>query len=527
MLTPEASVARSGALARSQACARVQLALGLGREGADHDGHAGSGLGDVDPVVEVAAERKRKLVEQEVLRGEGRVLGQAVEGRVVAVHVLVEALHDVRECLDMNDFGLSPVPFSEGIDRAQVVGIGDAAFATRAQRVFQRLHAGQVFDDEVRIAPELVTLIEVPRPVVGQRDAGNPHDQGDSQRSDEPEQERAARNDEGAEAVEEGGPIGAARSRAQRKDREQRRQEGHGVDEGAQYAERHEIAEDAKGRRIRGIQAEEPDRGGGAGEEHRPGIAAQRFGNRLVLVEAAAHARESGADDVDRMRDGDGHHDDRHAGVDGIEHRADPAGEPHGGVDDEHEHDDEGQGAEHRAQQDGGGDHDHEEHDRRHGLQIILRRLGEGAIHDHVAGQVVGSVGMARAGLVQEGVEIVGDLDHCRVRVLGQREIDHQSGYATVMGDKTPGHVGRVQRNLLDSSEVGVAERLRIVDQRLDDQIVFDGLVMGVVGERVDPGGQRRKPCGIGQILDGAERLAGEHRACARRDGDQRRLDAE
>ena len=51
--------------------------------------NAGSGLGDIDPVVGVAAERKRKLVEQEVLRGERRILGQAVQGRVVTVHVPV------------------------------------------------------------------------------------------------------------------------------------------------------------------------------------------------------------------------------------------------------------------------------------------------------------------------------------------------------------------------------------------------------------------------------------------------------
>ena len=110
MLTPEASVARSGALARSQACARASSSRWAGRQAADHDGHAGGGLGDVDAVVEVVAERERKLVKQQILRGEGRIVRQAMEGRVVAVHVLVQALHDVRKCLDMTDFGLPPVP---------------------------------------------------------------------------------------------------------------------------------------------------------------------------------------------------------------------------------------------------------------------------------------------------------------------------------------------------------------------------------------------------------------------------------
>ena len=120
---------------------------------------------------------------------------------------------------------------------------------------------------------------------------------------------------------------------------------------------------------------------------------------------------------------------------------------------------------------------------------------------------------MARADLVQQGVEIVGDLDHCRIRVLGQREIDHQPGHASVTGDQTPGQVARVQRDLLDSSEVGIAERLRVIDERFDDQVVFDRLAVGVVGEGVDPGGRRCLPRGIGQVLDGAQRLAGEHGA--------------
>ena len=97
-----------------------------------------------------------------------------------AVHVLVQTLHDVRKRLDVGDFGLPSVPFGEGIDRAQIMGVGDTAFAPRAQRVFQGFHAGQVVDDEIRIAPKLVTL-----------------------KGGEPEYGGAARHDEGAESVQE------------------------------------------------------------------------------------------------------------------------------------------------------------------------------------------------------------------------------------------------------------------------------------------------------------------------------------
>ena len=71
------------ALARSQFCPpHVELALLLGMQSAHRDGHARGGLGDVDAVVEVAAEGNRKLVEQQVLRAKLGVFGQPVEGRV-------------------------------------------------------------------------------------------------------------------------------------------------------------------------------------------------------------------------------------------------------------------------------------------------------------------------------------------------------------------------------------------------------------------------------------------------------------
>ena len=67
----------------------------------------------------------------------------------------------------MGYFRLGPEPSGKGIDLAQIIGIGNAAFAPRLERIFQRLNAGQFFDNEVRILAELVTLAEISRPVVG------------------------------------------------------------------------------------------------------------------------------------------------------------------------------------------------------------------------------------------------------------------------------------------------------------------------------------------------------------------------
>ena len=104
----------------------------------------------------------------------------------------------------------------------------DAAFAPRLKRILQRFHAGQVFKDEIRSASELVTLIEILRPIVGQLIAGNARDQSNCQKGEEPEQEFTACDDKGAEPVEESRPISADGTRAQRQDRKQRRM-GHGV----------------------------------------------------------------------------------------------------------------------------------------------------------------------------------------------------------------------------------------------------------------------------------------------------------
>ena len=92
------------------------------------------------------------------------------------------------------------------------------------------------------------------------------------------------------------------------------------------------------------------------------------------------------------------------------------------------------------------------------------------------------------------------------------------------MGDQPPGQVDRVQRDPLDSREVGIAEGRRVIDERLDDQVVLDRLAVGIVGEGVDPSGPGRTPRGFGQLLDRAERPAGVHRALFGSNGNQRRI---
>ena len=126
--------------------------------------------------------------------------------------------------------------------------------------------------------------------------------------------------------------------------------------------------------------------------------------------------------------------------------------------------------------------------------------------------------------LVQERVEIIGYLNHCGVRVFGQDEIDRHPGHASVMGNQSPGDSDRVQCYIFDSLQVGVAQRLRVLDERRDNQVVAECLAMGIIGKGVDAIGIRRAPRGFGQLLYRTKRLAGEHRALPGCDGNQRRM---
>ena len=132
---------------------------------------------------------------------------------------------------------------------------------------------------------------------------------------------------------------------------------------------------------------------------------------------------------------------------------------------------------------------------------------------------------MALPGLGEQGVDMVGDFDHRQVHILGQQEVDGQPAHASVGGDQAPGHAHLLQRDRLDAGQVGVTQRGGVLDKWPDRQVVLSkGLAVGIVGERIHPGGVGRAPRGLGQFLDGAQDLAGEHRAFARGHGDQGRI---
>ena len=92
------------------------------------------------------------------------------------------------------------------------------------------------------------------------------------------------------------------------------------------------------------------------------------------------------------------------------------------------------------------------------------------------------------------------------------------------MGDQAAGKVDCVQRGLFDPCKPFVGERARIPDKRADDQVVLGRLAVGIVGQGIDPGGERRLPGRFGQFLDCGEGLAGKNRALPRRDGDERNI---
>ena len=142
-------------------------------------------------------------------------------------------------------------------------------------------------------------------------------------------------------------------------------------------------------------------------------------------------------------------------------------------------------------------------------------------MHDDIAGQEIVEFGTESAGVFQGGIEIVGDLRHCGVRIFRQDEIDRQAADAAVGGDQAPGDLGSSQGNGPDAGQVGIAQRLCVVDQRLDHQIVFHRFAVGIVGEGIDPCGIGGAPGGLGQFLDRPQRLDREDGTHPGRNGDQ------
>lgn len=132
----------------------------------EYYGHPRRGLGDVYPVIDIGAKGQRELVKQKKLCCEFANLRYSVERGIVPVHVPVQALHDVRERLDVVHFGLVAEPFGERIDRVQIFRIRDAALAPRGQRIFEPVQPGQILRDKIRIGAECVAIVEMMRSVV-------------------------------------------------------------------------------------------------------------------------------------------------------------------------------------------------------------------------------------------------------------------------------------------------------------------------------------------------------------------------
>ena len=120
-------------------------------------------------------------------------------------------------------------------------------------------------------------------------------------------------------------------------------------------------------------------------------------------------------------------------------------------------------------------------------------------------------------------LQVFGDLDHRRVGVVWQGEVDRQCSHLSVGRHQASGDLWRVHGDLLDARQAGFVQRFGTLDQRSDGEVVPDGFAVVVVGQRIDPDGVRRLPGGFRQRLHQGKRLPGEHRG-ARGYGDQGRV---
>ncbi len=114
-------------------------------------------------------------------------------------------------------------------------------------------------------------------------------------------------------------------------------------------------------------------------------------------------------------------------------------------------------------------DHDDEEHDWRQRLKIIRGGFGERVVQGDVAGHVIVDAGMACPGVAEERFEMLGDLGHSLVTVLGENEIDHHPGCTSVTGNQPPDDLDCIQSNRLNAGQIGVAQHTGVLDEWGDD----------------------------------------------------------
>ena len=440
------------------------------------------------------------------------------------MQVPVQALHDVGNAEDVGHFRLRPIPLGKGIDPAQESDVRDAALSPGVERVLVRFDPGEVLADEVRGPPELVALVQKLQPVLLEldpRNAGHEHD-GDNREA--PQQGRAPVDDEPAQTIEGVSLSLAQRPDPQGDDRQESGEEGHRVDEGAESAERDDVAHDLERRHLREVEAQETDRGRERGKEHRPRIDLEGMRGRPAAVHSLPQTRRHSLDDVDGMRDGDRHQDEERRRALPEQPHAGPAREPQRGEHDRNHHQENRDRSPYRAQQNDGDEQHRPERDGGEDGGFLVDRVTHGTVEDELAGKVVleGRAFLPRLG--GGAGEEVGNLLLPELSILGEGDTDHQPGDPAVPGHEAPGDLLGAERGSLDPFEVVVAQRSRIGDKRLDDQLVLAAFAMRVVRDGIDAGHVRRLPELLGQLFEGAERFAREDGALLRRHGDERRI---
>ena len=141
-------------------------------------------------------------------------------------------------------------------------------------------------------------------------------------------------------------------------------------------------------------------------------------------------------------------------------------------------------------------------------LHAVLHRRIDGTVEDDVARHMIVQFGIARPSPFQDTAQVVRHLTDHRALVLGLDEADRQRAHAPVAGDQTPDKLGLAPRYLFNSCKIALAQGCRPLDKWLDDEIIALRTGVVVVRKGVDTAGMRRLPCGLGQLLDRAERAA-------------------
>ena len=487
----------------------------------DEGRDTGRGPVDIDLVCQVHAVAERQFVEKQELRGFLVAVGDAVIGRIVAVHVHVQPLDRIAERADMADLGLVAKEDRQRVECLQIFDRVDAVLDTRIDRIFQHVQTAKLGLVEIGGLPCLEALVEIAQEIILELDLRDAGAKGDDHHRDADKKALLVTDHELAERDHEIVDRGGALVLFDRQPADQARKQEHGEDPHADHAAGDHVAELAEGWRDREVQRQEAD---GRGENRdrdaesvindgaaRPDRAVGGFLHCLADRRQHMHAAGDGKRDDHQRRHGGGR----------VDRNAGPAQRAQRDERRQRGKDKDQQRAGGRAKQHTDNEEHRHKHRRSQRLAVLLAGGGEClADRDRAAGLEL-DVRIGGAVFFEKRLEFGIDVRNFRDEVDPGKPEDHRNrGGAGILVDQAVADLDAVECHRPRRRGFLVGHHIGFGNQILDDHHVAVGIGVLEAGDGIHQPHIGKVPQILGHGADGTKGARGEHLAIRRNNDD-------